>query len=167
MRVEVLARELSVSKGSFYWHFRDRDELLAQMLDRWEKGEAEWLVGEEVQGAERPNPATRWARFVERASEPEVMRSEVAIHAWARRDIGVAARLAAIESRKKHVLAAVLSDIGFVPEAAEKWAGILLLTYQGWLDRSIRARNDADAAQNPPDLGPVLSEVVLAASTRA
>ena len=25
VRVELLAKELSVTKGSFYWHFKDRD----------------------------------------------------------------------------------------------------------------------------------------------
>ena len=32
VRVEVLARDLGVSKGSFYWHFRDRSELLEKLL---------------------------------------------------------------------------------------------------------------------------------------
>ena len=36
VRVEVLARDLGVSKGSFYWHFRDRNELLDKLLGRWE-----------------------------------------------------------------------------------------------------------------------------------
>ncbi len=34
--VEPLARRLGVTKGSFYWHFTGRDELLAQALKRWE-----------------------------------------------------------------------------------------------------------------------------------
>lgn len=35
VRVELLAKQLGVTKGSFYWHFKDRDALLARMLDRW------------------------------------------------------------------------------------------------------------------------------------
>jgi AcrR family transcriptional regulator len=167
VRVEVLARELSVSKGSFYWHFRDREELLTQMLDRWERSEAEWLANEEFRGAERPNPATRWARFVARASEPDVMRSEVAIHAWARRDARVAARLAVIEGRKTRVTADVLQDIGFTKESADAWAGMILLVYQGWVDRCTRAADQDGSGANHPALGPVLSEMVLAASARS
>ena len=34
--VEPLARALGVSKGSFYWHFSSRDELLRSALERWE-----------------------------------------------------------------------------------------------------------------------------------
>ena len=35
VRVEPLARRLGVTKGSFYHHFRDREELVAAMVDRW------------------------------------------------------------------------------------------------------------------------------------
>jgi AcrR family transcriptional regulator len=35
--VEPLARRLGASKGSFYWHFRDRGELIAATLERWEQ----------------------------------------------------------------------------------------------------------------------------------
>jgi AcrR family transcriptional regulator len=35
--VEPLARRLGATKGSFYWHFRDRSELIAATLQRWER----------------------------------------------------------------------------------------------------------------------------------
>jgi AcrR family transcriptional regulator len=171
VRIEVLARHLSVSKGSFYWHFRDREELLAQMLDRWERGETDWLASAEFHGLERPNPATRWARFLERLSEPERMGTEIAVHAWARRDHRVAQRLAAIEERKTLVMADVLHDIGFAKESAERWADLILLAYQGWLDRSTRRATrggeQRGAREDQQGLGPILSEIVLAASARS
>ena len=35
IKVEVLARKLNLTKGSFYWHFKDRDDLLRAMVDWW------------------------------------------------------------------------------------------------------------------------------------
>jgi len=35
LRVEALARQLGITKGSFYWHFRDRTDLIAAALDLW------------------------------------------------------------------------------------------------------------------------------------
>jgi AcrR family transcriptional regulator len=37
VRVERLARHLQVTKGSFYWHFKDREELLEVLLREWEE----------------------------------------------------------------------------------------------------------------------------------
>ena len=37
VRVEVLAKQLGVTKGGFYGSFADRDALLEAMLDTWER----------------------------------------------------------------------------------------------------------------------------------
>ena len=36
LAVEALARRLGVTKGSFYWHFKNREALLQAALNRWE-----------------------------------------------------------------------------------------------------------------------------------
>lgn len=159
VRVEVLARDLGATKGSFYWHFRDRSDLLEQLLTRWEEGELGWLNVEEGAGS-----ATRWARFIERTANPERMRTEVALRAWARRDSRMAARVGAIEKRKTRLIADVLRDIGFAQSAAELWAEVVLLICLGWLDRATRDEQFQVASGS---LGELLSQVVLAASARA
>ena len=45
VKVEVIARQLQVSKGSFQWHFKNRIELLEEILQRWEN-ETFWLIEE-------------------------------------------------------------------------------------------------------------------------
>lgn len=158
VRVEVLARDLGVSKGSFYWHFRDRGELLEHLLSRWEDDELEWLNVEDGTVA-----AARWARFVERTASPERMRMEVAMRAWARGDERVAGRVAAIEKRKTRLIADVLREVGFTQSAADSWSEVVLLICLGWLDRVTRDRQFQLAGRS---LGETLSEFILAASSR-
>lgn len=164
VRVEVLARELGVSKGSFYWHFRDRDELLMQMLQFWENSEAEWLSAEESGQIEKESAAIRWARFVERSASPERIREEIGVRAWARRDERVALCVAKVEKRKVRVIANILADVGFAHDAAESWSEMVCLVYSGWLDRSAR---DDEFRLAGKGLGQLLSELVLAASAKA
>jgi len=38
LRVEVLAKRLGVTKGSFYWHFKDRRDLQSAVLEFWKDG---------------------------------------------------------------------------------------------------------------------------------
>lgn len=48
LAVEALARRLGVTKGSFYWHFKNREALLQAALNRWEaddEGELQQHIG--------------------------------------------------------------------------------------------------------------------------
>jgi AcrR family transcriptional regulator len=160
VRIELLARDLGVSKGSFYWHFQDREELLAKMLERWEGDESDWLGATVV----TPRAAARWARFIEHCADPSRARLEAALRAWARRDERVAARISAIEKKRAKHIASVLHDIGFTLELAESWAEIALLVYLGWLDRATR---DLEFQVTGRSLSESLSDVILAASDRS
>lgn len=42
--VVPLARELGVTRGSFYWHFASREELLAAVLARWERDHSDAVL---------------------------------------------------------------------------------------------------------------------------
>jgi AcrR family transcriptional regulator len=160
VRVEVLARDLRVSKGSFYWHFRDREDLLNTMLAHWEGEETAWL--HEAAGGEK-SAAARWANLVERSADTQRCRFEAALRSWAWRDDRIAGRVAAVEKAGREFIAQVLRDVGFAPRAADSWADLAQLVYLGWLDRSTR---DAEFRLAGRGLGEFLSELVLAASAR-
>ena len=54
--IEPLAVRLGTTKGSFYWHFRNRDALVEATLELWERSHTEAVI--EVVGAE-PEPRQR------------------------------------------------------------------------------------------------------------
>src|SRR5919112_274753 len=42
--VEPIAKSLGTTKGSFYWHFADRDALLKAALELWEQRDTERVI---------------------------------------------------------------------------------------------------------------------------
>lgn len=158
VRVEVLARDLGVSKGSFYWHFRDRQDLLEKTLTRWEQRE---LASLDLDG-DAASAASRWTRIVQATADPSRIQLEASVRAWARRDEQVARRVAAVELKKTTVIADVLQDVGFTRPAAQAWSEAALLLCLGWLDRATRDRQFQLAGRG---LGDFLSELILAASS--
>ena len=44
LAIEPLAKSLGTTKGSFYWHFRDREDLIRAALERWENEETDAVI---------------------------------------------------------------------------------------------------------------------------
>lgn len=99
VRVEALAKALGVTKGGFYWHFDDRGALLDEILDVWERTSVDDVV--ERVDAEGGDPAARFDKLIELGTRhPEILRTDLAVRDWARRDTTVAARLRALDNRR-------------------------------------------------------------------
>lgn len=160
VRVEVLARKLEISKGSFYWHFKDRDDLLQAILEEWETRQSDW----NTEGDVLPNPVERWARLFELFSRPGYARLEMAMSTWARQDDRVALRIAEADRRRVAYLSRVFREIGFTSSQAAEWANAAMLLYLGWMDRMTR---DTSQREAQPALAELLSRFVLAASALA
>jgi AcrR family transcriptional regulator len=101
IRVEGLAAGLGVSKGGFYWHFKDRQALLDEMLDAWEKA----VVEDPIANVEsRPaDPRAKLQQLFELAPSVDFA-VELALRDWSRRDSGVAERMRRIDSRRMEYL---------------------------------------------------------------
>jgi AcrR family transcriptional regulator len=99
VRVEKLAQTLGVTKGGFYWHFEDRPALLEEMLAAWERLVVdEVIVRVESEGGDARARLRRLSALA--GSSPDLMRIELAVRDWARRDEGVARRLKRVDNRR-------------------------------------------------------------------
>jgi AcrR family transcriptional regulator len=99
VRVEALAKDLGVSKGGFYWHFEDRQALLAEALEAWEKTGTEDVIASVDSGPDDPRAKLR--RLFELAPAAKgLFAVELALRDWARRDRAVAKRLRRVDARR-------------------------------------------------------------------
>jgi len=108
IRVEALAAGLGVSKGGFYWHFKDRQALLDEMLDAWEKA----VVEDPIASVEsRPaDPRAKLQQLFELAPSVDFA-VELALRDWSRRDSGVAERMHRIDNRRMEYLRSLFGQL--------------------------------------------------------
>jgi AcrR family transcriptional regulator len=119
VRIESLAQTLGVSKGGFYWHFSDRQALLEEMLDAWERTwvdeviEAVEAETEDEAEAEDGNARSRLRRLfaLAAASGGELLKIELAIRNWARREEAVAERLRQVDNRRMDYMRSLFGAI--------------------------------------------------------
>jgi AcrR family transcriptional regulator len=111
VRVEKLARDLGVTKGSFYWHFKDRDELLELLLREWESEVPKMLlqVGRRS-GREKVQRLVRLLEQRAKLSEEGKEPSDAAIFAWASVDREVARRVNRAEEERIQLLKHFVGD---------------------------------------------------------
>lgn len=101
VRVEALASSLGVSKGGFYWHFNDRQALLGEMLDSWEKAMVEDVIARLE--SEPADPRAKLQQLFELARSVD-FDVELALRDWSRRDGEVAERLHRVDNRRMEYL---------------------------------------------------------------
>jgi len=118
--IEPLAARLGVTKGSGYHHFRDRDELLAAALERWEEERTGGLVARLDPIADPRERFRAWARYALGADKALLL----ALHAAASHPV-VAPVLTRVTERRIGWLVGVLRDAGVPPATARRRARLL------------------------------------------
>jgi AcrR family transcriptional regulator len=99
VRIEALAQALGVTKGGFYWHFDGRHALLDEMLDAWERVVIDEVI-ERVESEGGDARAKLRRLFALALSGRHLLKIELAIRDWARRDKSVAKRLKRVDNRR-------------------------------------------------------------------
>lgn len=113
VRIESLARALGVSKGGFYWHFGDRQALLEELLDTWERVSIDEVI-ERVE-SEGGDARTRLRRLFALASSSEgLLAIDLAVRDWSRRDPAVAERLRRADNRRMEYMRSLFA--AFCPD---------------------------------------------------
>lgn len=118
VRIEPLAKRMNMTKGSFYWHFKNRNDLLDAILAEWVELDTNGII-KQVDQIDA-DPKTTLLYLLELAyADNEFMpgladgRIENAIRAWAKTDQKVAELIAQVDQKRLNYTKALFLKIGF------------------------------------------------------
>lgn len=128
--VESVAADLGATKGSFYWHFKNRDALIQAALDMWEQTRTESVMEKLDQ---EPEPAERLRKLLEAAFERSPAdRAEIALLANPEHPAAMAA-VGRVAERRISYIARQLEKLGWEQGEALDRSVVLYYIYAGYL----------------------------------
>lgn len=129
LRVETLAKKLGVTKGSFYWHFKDRRDLVDAVLAEWKDGRIRDIrkqtaaaPGDELAALEHT------IEVYSAAKNRKGVAIEAAIRMWARQDAATAAVVEEVDATRLDCTRALFVALG-LPDDEAKARSVLLYAY--------------------------------------
>ncbi len=111
LRISSLVKSVGVTKGSFYWHFKDRADFVKSLAQYWATtftfGIVEAVNQQKLEGSDR-----LWA-LMKILTERETARYDLAMRVWGAQEPNVAAVLAEVDKRRLSYIRSIFEEMGF------------------------------------------------------
>ncbi len=125
VRVEVLAKELGVTKGSFYHHFSKRQALLDRMIAYWQRIATQEVIEQTNAGTDDAHERLLNLALFVFAEHPDADNIEGAVREWAASAEGVAKVVAEVDRQRIGYVTELLQAAGVPTEQATHRAHLM------------------------------------------
>jgi AcrR family transcriptional regulator len=143
LRIMPIAEQLQVTKGSFYWHFKDLEDYRTAVLEEWERH----YTGDAVASLDHDqiDPREKLRTWIVGATYAD-LRLERAVRSWALCNPVVATVCQRVDAERIAFLVKLLCGVGWSPETARTlaqwaycaWLGYATLDELEFTDRQLR-----------------------------
>lgn len=137
VKVDPLAKKLGVTRGSFYWHFGKRQDLLDAILCHWKDMSTQSVIVEVERENDTPEGRLRHLIDFALSVDEDRISLELAIRAWARTDIAVKAALFEIDEQRISYLKQLILDIGWRESDAHQHASYIYYCRTGLYNQAV------------------------------
>ena len=135
LKVERLAKALGIARAGFYWHFKNREDLLHQLLDYWVHELTEVVTtNADVLALE---PKKRLSKTAEMVLEYDLGRYDMAIRQWALTDAGATRAVRKTNRIRLDFIRGAFRELGFTGDDLDMRA-MLFLCYHTWESSTFR-----------------------------
>jgi AcrR family transcriptional regulator len=124
LTVESLARQLGVTKGSFYWHFTDRADFFRQLIEYWDERFTQTVTTEisELGGSAEE----RLLELMRLVHSKRLDRFEMPVRAWAQQNPALAPLVRKVDRHRTLFVRSLFLEMGFDEDEADMRTRIFL-----------------------------------------
>lgn len=134
VKILPLARRLRLSRTSFYWHFADREALLAALIRRWQEKNTGNLIRQTEKPATSINQAVLHLFDCWITTELFDAALDTAMRNWARTDDALHVAFEGADAARRDAIRQMFSRHGYDAEEADVRASVVYLTQVGYID---------------------------------
>lgn len=127
VKVDPLSKGLGVTRGSFYWHFKNLAELMQAVLETWRDRQTDAVIAQNEDAG--GDPSDRLRRLLEACARDDG-RFEVGIRLWMVKNADARAVVVDVDRRRTAYIATLLAQIGLSETEAKRLAPV---AYSAWL----------------------------------
>ncbi|MEP2947508.1 MAG: TetR/AcrR family transcriptional regulator [Lentilitoribacter sp.] len=150
VKVMPLAKELGLTRTSFYWHFTDRDALLEAMIRRWEQKNTGNLINQTKGFAETITEAMLNVFDCWLDENLFDARMDLAIRNWARNNSELQARLDLADAKRAKALFDMFKKFGYDDAQAQARSMTVIYTQIGYISMEVH-ENQVERISRMPD----------------
>ena len=124
LAVESLAQKLGVTKGSFYWHFKNRDNFFRQLIEYWDVNFTQTVIAK-ISGQGGP-AEERLLELMRLVQTKRLDRFEMPVRAWAQQNPTLAPLVRRVDRHRISFVRSLFLEMGFDEDEAEMRTRVFL-----------------------------------------
>ena len=131
VKIERLAKQLGISRSGFYWHFKNRQDLLEHLLDYWVRRYTGILT--DNPDVAKLDPKKRLLTTMEMIRDKNLTKYDLSMTSWAKSDSKVHEVVGKVVKMRLDYLKGIFAELGFEGDELEMRTR-LFVCYHSWED---------------------------------